>query len=425
MRPLSLKTRLCVSLSLLLAGILVLSGFWVASHMREAVTEEITSAMQLARFVLTWRLKAPFPQAELARMLEDFCALRHVRLVLDEAAAPPPPSVPEWFARWVRPPALREDYVVPLAPAGTLHLILLADPRDEIAEAWQETKVFLSLIGGLALGVFGVSIALIHWAFRPVAAILQGFSALERGEYAFRLPKFSPPELARIALGFNQLALALEQAKTENLKLTHRLLKVQEEERHFLARELHDELGQTLSAIRVMALSIQNTHPPPLVLQAAQNIAQAAQSLFKSLHSMILSLRPLMLDDLGLAVAIAQLVASWREKQPAVEIELDCDENIDRFPPGKWIHVYRIVQEALSNAFKHAQAKRITLTLRWQTADSSLWLEVADDGQGADLTQVLGCGLRLMRERAESLGGRLTLASRPGQGFSLSVWLPA
>nr|BAL54079.1 methanol utilization control sensor protein MoxY [uncultured Gammaproteobacteria bacterium] len=428
MRWLSLKTQLTLSIAGLLGVTMLLSSFFVLHRVRQSVAEEMESAMQLAREWVEARLKAPASPEEAKRVLAEFRSLRHVRLVVDEAGIAPnlPPAAPAWFARWVAPEAMREDYALPLA-RGTLHLALIADPKDEIAEAWQETKVFLSLIGALALGFFGASVALVSWAFRPVEAILEGFLALERGEYSWRLPRFAPLEFARIASGFNHLAETLARVHAENARLTRRLLKIEEDERHLLARELHDELGQRLSAIKLMARSIPKAQGQAKE-QAAQTILRSVDQLFQIVRARIQNLRPLMLDDLGLTAAIAHLVADWQSKQPAVQIALDLDETADHFlPKENWIHLYRIVQEALTNAFKHAQPQTVKVALRRQTSqilEPAWFLEVADDGQGANLEQVSGCGLRLLRERAESLGGRLELCSQPGQGLSVRVWLP-
>lgn len=435
---LTLKTRINLTIAALLAGIALLGGFLVIHHVRQSVAEETESAIKLAReLVAAVRVQGPLPQAEIGQwrqMLERLHRLRHVRLLIgqDRIAVQSEPrsvsGVPGWFGRWVLPPPMLEEQVLPIAPQGELKLTLIADPQDEIAEAWQETKVFLGLIALLAVGFFLAVAIVLGRAFRPVAAILKGFLALERGDYHLRLPRFSPPEFERIAQAFNHCAEVLENTRAENRKLTQQLFKVEEEERRQLALELHDELGQTLSAIKLMALSIQKAGQTEQVTQAAQTITASVDHLFQILRSLIQKLRPLMLDDLGLAAAIANLVASWREQQADIQISLHCDEAIDSFPQEGWIHVYRIVQEALTNAFKHAKAKTIQVTLAPFTSQMPrqrwLHIDICDDGQGAVLKQVQGCGVKGMRERAESLGGRLELTTAPGKGFAVSVWLP-
>ncbi|MCX8050062.1 MAG: ATP-binding protein [Methylohalobius sp.] len=437
-KGLTLKTRLNLSIAALLAAIALLGSFLVIHHVRQSVAEETESALKLAReLVAAVRIQGPLPQDEIEKwqsMLGRLNQLRHVRLSIGQDVATirneplSTSGVPSWFVRWVLPPSMHEEHILPIAPHGELKLTLIANPQDEIAEAWQETKVFLGLIALLAIGFFLAVAIVLGRAFRPVEAILKGFLALERGDYHLRLPMFSSLEFTRIAQAFNHCAEVLEKTRTENRKLTRQLLKVEEEERRQLALELHDELGQTLSAIKVMALSIQKTSGTGQVAHAAQTITASVDHLFQLLRSMIQRLRPLMLDDLGLSAAIASLVSTWREKQADTRIHLHCDETIDGFPKEGWIHVYRIVQEALTNAFKHARAKEIQVNLSWQTSQvpPKRWLrvQVADDGRGIALDQQHGCGLKGIRERVESLNGRLEIESRPSAGFCISAWLP-
>lgn len=432
---LSLRTRLNLLVAALLTAVVALGSALVIRHVRASVAEETDSALQLAReLVAAVRLQAPLPEAQLdqwRQVLMGLNRLRHVRLQLgplEEPQALPPAGVPVWFVRLVEPPPRREEAILPIDPQGELKVILTAHPHDEIAEAWQEAKVLLGLIGILASGFLLAMASGIKWAFRPVETILDGFLQLEGGDYSFRLPGFSPPEFNRIAQAFNHLASVLDQTRAANRKLTRQLFKVEEEERRQLALELHDELGQVLSAIKVMALSMQKTHPTAQVTKAAQTITASVDHLFHILRSMIQRLRPLMLDDLGLPSAIAALVASWREKQADTRIQLCCDEAIDRFPKELQIHVYRIVQEALTNAFKHAQAKEVKVELSWQASElpPRRWLkiQVADDGLGAVQEQAQGFGLKGIRERVESLNGRFEVQSAPKRGFCLTVWLP-
>ncbi len=432
---LGLKTRLNLTIAALLVGVALCGSLVVIHRVRAAVAQETEAAWRLAcELIGAVSNHAPLAPYEVSRwqtMLEGLNRFRHVRFIINPppsaSAKPKMPGVPSWFARWVQPPPRRANYVIPIQPTGALQVILVAAPQDEIAEAWQETKLFLSLIALLAVGFFLAVVRVLGRAVQPVEVISKGLSALEHGDYAARLPSFAFAEFNRIAHAFNHLAQALAQAQSENRRLTRQLLKVEEEERRQLARELHDELGQTLSAIKVMARSILNTHPSQPISQAAKAILASTDQLFQLLRSMIQKLRPLLLDELGLTSAIANLIASWRAHQTHTQLEFRCDEVVDAFPQEGWIHVYRIVQEALTNAFKHAQANliQVELSRHLRGVPASAWLkiEVRDDGQGAQL-EALGFGLEGMRERVESLGGSLELNSQVGKGFQLVAWLP-
>ncbi|MBN2702405.1 MAG: ATP-binding protein [Methylohalobius sp. ZOD2] len=441
LRHFSLKTRLNLIIAAILIGIVALGSFLVIHRVRQSVAEETVSAMELARrTVEATYLQGPLSESMVQpwiAMLASLNQLRHVRLHVtrDRVLAPEPPApeygnpeIPRWFIKLIQPPPLRIEQLIPIREGGRLRVTLVADPRDEFLEAWHETRVFLGLFALLVLGFFIAVTIVLGRAFRPVDAILQGLQALERGNYHCRLPSFSDPDFNRIAAAFNHTVDVLEQTRSDNRNLTRQLLKVEEEERRLLARELHDELGQVLSAIKVMARSIQKGSDREPVVHAAKNITANVDHLFDIIRLMIQKLRPLMLDDLGLSAAIDTLVSGWREKQADTRLHLNCDPIVDRFPRDSQIHVYRIVQESLTNAFKHAHAKEIRVNLARQTSDvpRRRWMriKVIDDGRGTKIDSSQGCGLRGMRERVESLGGRFEIRTEPGQGFTMCVWLP-
>ncbi len=436
---LSLKTRVNLIIAAILALIVLIGSVLVIRHVRDSVERETRSALQLAlEMVESARLQGPMSGAQTGAwmaMLKRLSHSRHVRLHVlhgDHSTPPFPPSripgVPEWFAAMVRPPDMMVEQRIPTRDDRQIRVELVADPGDEIAEAWEETQVFLGLILLLAGSCFAALYWILGRAFQPVDAVLEGLVALEQGKYDYRLPDFPQPEWNQIAAAFNHCAWVLEQARTDNRSLTRQLLKVEEDERRTLARELHDELGQVLSAIKMMALSIKQQRQPEQSVKAACLISDHVDHLFDIIHSMIHKLRPLMLDDLGLSAAIVTLVNGWRTRRPDVDIHFHCPQNVDGFPTDQQIHVYRIIQESLTNAFKHANAKAIDLgldivsyevpTLRW------LKITVGDDGRGVDLCTGTGFGLKGMRERVESLGGRFDCTTAPGQGFHLSILIP-
>ncbi len=432
----SLKTRVHFIIAAVLALTVAVGGVAVIHHVRESIARETASALGVAHEMIeAARRRGPLDPDEV-RMLNRLSQARHVRLyVLEAEGEPPPPplptppEVPSWFTTIVHPPSLSRDHRIPLRDGGWLQLRLVADPSDEIAEAWEETRLFLGLILILAGGCFVTLSWVVGRAFQPVDAVLNALVALERGDYEHRLPDFPQPEWRRIARAFNHCAGVLARTRADNRSLTRQLLQVEEEERRTLARELHDELGQSLSGIRMLAQSIRKWDRPERAVEAAKLIAEQVDHLFAIVHGMIHRLRPLVLDDLGLTAAIDALADDWHRRRPDVEIHLDLDPAADRLPAEHRIHVYRIVQEALTNAFRHARPH--TIHVRLSRTDSDVphrrWLQIhiADDGVGS--TTPLGRaghGLRGMRERVESLGGRFELTTAPDKGFALTILLP-
>jgi two-component system sensor histidine kinase UhpB len=199
-----------------------------------------------------------------------------------------------------------------------------------------------------------------------------------------------------------------------------------EEERRIIARELHDELGQSITAIKSLGLSIvqRSESLAKDVGPAAQLIVDTAARMYDAVHQMIPRLRPFALDDFGLTDALQDLVAEARPRHPAVELALE----IGQLPPllGDTLatSAYRIVQESLGNALHHAAASRITIAVGADAGD--LLLRVEDNGRGlpADWQRPGHFGLRGMRERAAALGGRFELLTGAAGGVSVSARLP-
>jgi two-component system sensor histidine kinase UhpB len=432
---LSLRFRLnlmIVSTMLLIIG---LGSVFAIHQARRSVAEEVNSsvalAMQLIEAGLVERREADesFP-AWLVRVVR-LDRVRHLRIVVSEAPArlidlsagkkSDRAGAPDWFARLVAPEPVVAERRVAGDGRPDVAIRIEADAGDEIAEAWAETQGFLGLLGVLAAAVYGLVHVTVGRAFRSVGLILKGLEDIEQGEYGRRLPEFSLPEFARVARAYNHMAESLDQARAENRALAQESLDIQEEERRYLAQELHDELGQSLTAIRLMAASLRNAGDASR--PAVDHIMATCDRLFGVLRGMLRRLRPLMLDELGLSASLEDLVGNWRLRNPGVRLDFFCEEGVDDSAGPAGIHLFRIVQEALTNVARHAVASevRVFLTL----AESWIVLEVGDDGRGCDSGQPRrGFGLLGIRERIESLGGMLEIVTRPGGGFALEAWVP-
>lgn len=211
----------------------------------------------------------------------------------------------------------------------------------------------------------------------------------------------------------------LRRALGENRYLVSRIIEVQEQERHRLARELHDELGQTLNAIKLDALALPES-------ATARRIAGSADHVYRAAAGLVRNLRPPALDELGLVAALEACVARWRESYPELAVQLSVGGQLDELGETMNLALYRIVQEALTNCVRHARAGRFYIDLtRAPDQQDRLLLEMRDDGAGFDTgMQRAGGGLAGMRERVALLGGRFELLSAPGQGVTIRVELP-
>lgn len=216
----------------------------------------------------------------------------------------------------------------------------------------------------------------------------------------------------------------------ENRRLTRQLIELQEEERKSLARELHDEMGQVLGAIRADAVMLgkhAGTNIP--AAQGAAQIRRAVDHLHALMRDLIRRLRPVALDDLGLSAAIESLVGEWRQRRPGLPCRLSLEGNLDGLSEETNITVYRLVQEGLTNVLRHAAASYVHVAVSsLRPQEEALYVVIEDDGRGIERAGSAGdkgrFGLIGMRERVEHLGGRLDIDGAPGQGTRLRATIP-
>jgi two-component system, NarL family, sensor histidine kinase UhpB len=221
----------------------------------------------------------------------------------------------------------------------------------------------------------------------------------------------------------------LADALFENRRLGQKAVEVQESERRNLARELHDELGQYIVAIRLDAASIRGAGRPDQrsADDAAASIARHVDHVQLAVKRIIGRLRPSGLDELGLAAALESCVETWRERMPQTHIALSMDGALDGVGEDASLVLFRLTQESLTNVSRHARARRVEIQLNDEMSESgsrTIRFRASDDGIGADLSGPrLGFGLPGMRERVLALGGRFDLHSSPGEGFEVRATL--
>jgi glucose-6-phosphate-specific signal transduction histidine kinase len=220
----------------------------------------------------------------------------------------------------------------------------------------------------------------------------------------------------------------LADALSENRMLSQKYLLAQEEERRHLARELHDEMGQWLNAIKLDAVSIRK-YPgelPREVVESAQSIMDVSTRVYDVARGLMERLRPVALDELGLGDALGHLVSEWRRRNPQVECTLTLGSNLDGFDEQTNITVYRVVQECLTNVTRHAQASQVRLELAVGSDSGELTLVVSDNGVGIDSSgkKRSGLGLAGLRERVEALRGRLEILRSAPHGVEVRALIP-
>nr|MCU0869251.1 PAS domain S-box protein [Burkholderiales bacterium] len=232
-------------------------------------------------------------------------------------------------------------------------------------------------------------------------------------------------------IGEAQRARAAEFELQQNRRLTQAMQTRLEEERRAIARELHDELGQCLTAIRTFGtvIATRTVDGDADVHRSALTIVDVAGTIYDAVHGIIRQLRPVALDHLGLRETLAEVIANWRRLQPGIDCETRLDADIEGLGEAVNIAAYRVVQECLTNVVKHAAATRVEVEVARLRGDGTdrLLIAVRDNGRGlAERSSVEAArfGLLGMRERVEALGGDFSVAPNPGAGLAVTASIP-
>jgi signal transduction histidine kinase len=346
------------------------------------------------------------------------------------------PGTPEWFL-WVYRTFINSQLSASRAVGfrGVSYGTVIAeyDAKATAALAWASIAPLLGFAAGLVAILCLVTYFVINRALQPAKQILDGLNRLARGDLAHRLPPFRLTELNRMSEVFNALSGDLSKATAERTELARRLVDAQEKERRHIARELHDEIAQKLSALSALAacLRTQAQSTAPVLVPETRELEDMAAGLMLTLRRTLTYLRPQEIDDLGLLPSLEALVAQYNERaRGRTTYSIEATGGMEHLRVETSAHVYRIIQEALTNASKHADARHVQVKL-CQSDDAEgekIRLSVFDDGVGATpadkVSPLSGAGLIGMRERVLALSGTFDAGPLPRGGFGLQVEFP-
>ena len=308
-----------------------------------------------------------------------------------------------------------------------LAVLAVADPDAAIRLAWAHVldSIGVALLMAMAIAVLA-SLAIAH-TLAPARSIVAALQRMAHGQYRTSLPRFRSMELSMIGQAVSDLGDRLAQGMEERAVLTRRLLEIRDGERRTLARELHDEFGQNLSAILAFANTIEaagaKDQDRSRVAQDARMISQATLRIMACLRGTLNRLRHPLAQELGLEASLISLVDSWRSQsatQPTILLDLQGDLADVRGTIATT--AYRVAQECLTNSLRHGAAREILLRIeRRAGAENALLICVEDDGGGdaAAVARSAGFGLAGIRERVAAVGGSLSIAPAT-HGFSAS-----
>jgi two-component system sensor histidine kinase UhpB len=452
-QKLSLRARLNTLLALVMVLGLIINIARLVLEAAPRVAAEDQSVVRLARgFVEPLVLDlndASDPEARLDRIAEGVKQLRHVSITREHdparngaPAAPTSPGdngaptqVPEWFVTLVHPE--QTTVAVPISANGRSlgSLVITSHPTDEIAEIWDGIVTQIEVGSAIAAALLLITMTVVNRALEPIKSLADGMSSIEAGRYDTRVRPSGSPELAAICRKLNHLASVLETTVEDKRRLAERVVSLQDAERKEIARDLHDEFGPYLFALRAHAASLTRlADMPEPDLGALRNhinaISDQVNALQQSNRRVLERLRPIGLAELGLADALAALMRLWRQTYPDVVIETSISPELDARGETADLTIYRIIQEALTNVFRHARATRVDVRVEpaatrpaGAAGTEAIMVSVSDNGAGLPSDHKQGFGLLGMRERVLALGGTMTVASTR-QGVTVEAVVP-
>ena len=343
-------------------------------------------------------------------------------------------EAPAWYANMVAPPIVAQEIQLPQG-----RMVLRPDPSRATLDGWDDLRPMLFFVlGGFVLGNALVYV-LVGRVMRPLRTVVQALNSMQQGNYQTRLPQQPAQEVEHMRLAFNRMAQTVQDgmaaraqaqaanlALAENRELTALIQTRIEQVRGDIARELHDELGQQVTAIKSVGLAIerQTQVQQPGVAQSARLVVDCADQIYDGMHTLIARLRPLALDQFGLKDAVLDLLDECRARHPDVSLSLSVQGDLDGLNEQLRTATYRIVQEALTNALRHAQASQIQVSLQQQA--QRLSIEVVDDGEGlsGEVSPNGHFGVIGMRERAQALAGSFQIQNTQPTGVRVTAVLP-
>jgi two-component system, NarL family, sensor histidine kinase UhpB len=452
-QKLSLRARLNTLLALVLMLGLAINISRLVLEAGPRVQAEDQSVIRLAReFIETLVVslnETADPDARLNGIIQDLNRLRHVSITRQEDPSEgkplaadargddrEPSSVPAWFVALVHPETTAVN--VPISIHGKPgSLVITSHPDDEMNEIWDGIVTQLLVGSAIAGALFLLTMMVVSRALAPLQSLSAAMTNIEAGAYDTYVKPAGSPELAAICSKLNHLAATLGNAVEEKRRLAETAVSLQDAERKEIARELHDEFGPYLFALRAHASSlmrIANASEPntDALRRHGDAILEQINALQQFNRRVLERLRPVGLAELGLSQAIGALLRLWSESHPEVTIETTISKSLGEASETAQLTIYRIIQEALTNVFRHARATHVEITVTpapprqvgsAPVDTNAVVVSVRDNGDGLPVDHKQGFGMIGMRERVLALGGTMTVASTH-QGVTVEALVP-
>lgn len=443
LRPTSLRSRVSIVLTALVGTLLAIGAAWWLHGTRQAIHEEVEAATRVAEQWLNVLIAEtldgqPDGMTRLMAHLAAVGRLRANRLEVRDAQGSllyvsPEPTwkagrfAPAWFDRRVAPVVAVREFT-----AADRRVVLRPDTSRAVLDAWDD---LVAGLGWAAAALLLVWLGTRHALDRALAPLAQINTALARGaegHFDRRLPTYRVDELDHLAASYNRLADSLDQTRSHNLRLEHdqalaHAVKARlEDERRLIARELHDELGQAITAVRAIAGAIlQRCEQQPQLHGSAQAILAMTGQMQDGVRAILQRLRAPGGDPCArLDEIVTNYCALWARCHPDIVLHCDAAPAGGAVAETLALAVLRLLQESLTNVARHACATRVDVRL--QVGPHGITLEVCDNGRGLPAERRSDrFGLVGMRERVAQLDGELRFETPRGGGLSVRARLPA
>ncbi len=446
----SLKLRLILIINTLLLLILALGCILAIDTAKKNVRAEVASSEKLTLYLFEIGvLKNPkYYSIESERKplnLQSLVHMRHLKIEffnlegkliesnISETRTQTIDQAPSWFVNFmglISDPWQAKRLPVDILGQAKGSIVITPDPSYEFGEIWNQLKGIFYLAGAF----FILTNILVAWivfrALSPVEFILKSLTELELGNLNVKMPNLKTSELLAISSKFNHMVKTLRLSIEQNHKLTQKLIRVQEEEKKSLARDLHDEFAQSLTAINADAAvlkALANKEYPKIKL-SAHAISDLSKHLMNLVGGMLNRLKLGVLNELGLEEGLIDLISTWKLRHS--KINLNYEINLKGLPKTNEIipvTTYRIIQECLTNISRHAKAKNIGIKIQFIKKNPSLKIidiHIKDDGVGLSKLHRDGFGISGMRERIREVNGKIKIISEQNQGLTLHIQLP-
>ena len=444
----SLKLRITLIINLLLLLILLVSTSLTIQDAKKNVHAEIDSSEKLAFYLFEIGvLKNPKYQSIENEFkpfnLQNLVHMRHIRIeffntqgkLLDSTVSEIKSlnQAPEWLVSLMG--TMSQPWEPKRLPVVILgdhkgDILISPDPSYEYGEIWNQVKDTLQLIGIFFVLINILVVWILSNALSPIRHILGALNQLEEGNFKTRIPHLKTRELKSIGQKFNRMVKVLEESVSKNHQLSQQLISLQETERKKLARDLHDEFGQSLTAIYAdaAALKMLANKEYPKIKPSVNAISDLSKYLMELVSGMLGRLKLGVLNELGLEEGLIDLMKTWQLRHPKIKLQYDVQlKGLPTLSETISIATYRIIQECLTNISRHAKAKHVDILVEYQSKNKSnrlIYINIHDDGIGFSRSHRDGFGLLGIKERIHEMNGKINIVSKPKFGATLTMQLP-